>query len=254
MINVTHRSSDSEEWNVKYILLRLPQAKKITSSSCPALGGAAISNRVHHDYPSNKGWVFGNPQCPMFAELQIEVATGTLLAFLIEPVTQANCLPLNNSVDRRYGVDRRRGERRRNILASIKEFIDKSLALESLDAALIGHRFGMSRSSVYRMFESEGGVANYIRRRRLMQALSLLALSPARGRPRILDIAIKCGFSSDMVFTRAFRKMFSMSPSMVHSMTELQSLKLDTLLKALNTDVVTQPVVFAAADRPVVKL
>jgi hypothetical protein len=40
---------------------------------------------------------------------------------------------------------------------------------------------------------------------------------------------------------------------MVHSMTELQSLKLDTLLKALNTDV-TQPVVFAAADRPVAKL
>jgi len=252
MINVTHRSSDPEEWGVKYILLRLPQAKKITSSSCSALEGVAISDQAHHIHPLNKGWVFGNLQCPIFTQLQMETAAGIPLAFLAEPLVQINYLPPNNEggkrngterrnggdrrngAERRNGGDRRRGERRQNILINVKEFIDKSLALESLDVALIGRRFGMSRSSVYRMFEPEGGVANYIRRRRLMQALSLLVLPPARGRPRILDIAIKCGFSSDIVFTRAFRKMFAISPSMVHSIGELKSLELDTLLKALD--------------------
>ena len=91
------------------------------------------------------------------------------------------------------------------------------------------------------MFETVGGAANYIRRRRLMQALSLLVLPSARKRPNILDVAIECGFSSDMVFARAFRKMFSLAPSMVRSMSELQSLELDQLLMAL--DKISQPVI-----------
>lgn len=228
MINVTHRSSDSEEWSVKYILLRLPRAIKITPSSRSALGGVAISDQVHHDHPLNAQWVFGNPQCQIFTELQIETATCTLLAFLAEPLARIDYLPPDNR------ADRRRGERRQNTLTAVKEFIDKSLALESLDAALIGRLFGMSRSCVYRMFEPEGGVANYIRRRRLMQALSLLVLPSAQGRLSILDVAIECGFSSDMVFTRAFRKMFSLAPSRVRSMAELQALELDGLLTALD--------------------
>lgn len=228
MINVTHRSLDSEAWSVKYILLRLPHAIRITPSSRSALGGVAISGQANPDHPLNAQWVLGNPQCQIFTELQVETAACTLLAFLAEPPVQIGCPPPNDS------ANRRQGERRQNTLAAVKEFIDKSLALESLDAALIGRLFGMSRSSVYRMFEPEGGVANYIRRRRLMQAFSLLVLPSVRGRLSILDVAIECGFSSDMVFTRAFRKMFSLTPSRVRSMAELQGLELDDLLTALD--------------------
>lgn len=233
MINVTHRSSDPEAWSVKYILMRLPHAIRITPSSRSGLGGAVISDQTHHDQPLNAQWVFGNPQSPIFTELQAETAACTLLAFLAEPLDRIDYPPFNDIADRRRG-ERRGGQRRHNALAVIKEFIDKSLAMESLDVALIGHKFGMSRSSVYRLFESEGGLANYIRRRRLMQAFSLLVLPPTQRHLRILDVAVECGFSSDMVFTRAFRKMFSLTPSMVRSMSELQAPELDDLLTGLH--------------------
>lgn len=240
MINVTHQTSDSEAWSVKYVLMRLPQTIRITPSSYSSIREAVISDQTHRNQPLNARWVFGGPQCQIFTELQAETAAGTLLAFFAEPLVRIDS---NDSADRRYEercteerrADKRRGkERRRNALAIIKEFIDRSLALESLDAALIGRQFGMSRSSVYRLFESEGGLANYIRRRRLMQAFSLLVLPPITGGLRILDVAVECGFSSDTVFTRAFRKMFSLTPSMVRSMGELQTLELNDLLAGLS--------------------
>lgn len=231
MINGTHQSSDSEAWSVKYVLMRLPQAIRITPSCSYHLGNIVIPDHTHHDQPLNAQWVFGNSQCQIFTELQAEAAACTLTAFLAEQSVRIDYPPI--LVGERRRGERRGRQRRRNTLAIIKKFIGKSLGLESLDVVLIGHQFGMSRSSVYRLFESYGGLANYIRRCRLMQAFSLLVLPPTQRRLRILDIAIECGFSSDMVFTRAFRKMFSMTPSMVRSMGELQAPELDDLLTRL---------------------
>jgi AraC-like DNA-binding protein len=234
MINATDRSLDSKARSVKYVLMRLPHEIKIPPLAGSDLGRVRASEQTRDDQSLNAQWVLVNPGWSIYEELQVEIAACTLIALLSEPPAPMDQTPPANIADRRRG-DRRQGGRRRSDLAVVKGFIDQSLALESLDATLIGRQFCMSRSSVYRLFESEGGLANYIRRCRLMQAFSLLVSPPVQGRRRILDVAVECGFSSDMVFTRAFRKMFSLTPSAVRSMAELQGPEFDDLLATLDT-------------------
>jgi AraC-like DNA-binding protein len=233
MINATHRSVDSKARSVKYVLMRLPREIKIPPLAGSDLGCDPTSEQTRDDQSLNAQWVLVNPGWSLHEALQVEIAACTLIALLSEPPAPMDQTSRANIADRRRG-DRRQGGRRRSDLAVVKGFIDQSLALESLDATLIGRQFCMSRSSVYRLFESEGGLANYIRRCRLMQAFSLLVAPPVQGRRRILDVAVECGFSSDMVFTRAFRKMFSLTPSAVRSMAELQTPAFDDLLATLD--------------------
>jgi AraC-like DNA-binding protein len=61
---------------------------------------------------------------------------------------------------------------------------------------------GVSRSVLYRAFEPSGGVARYIRTRRLAQLRTLLAQPDEGG--RIADLAYRCGFSSESDCSRAF--------------------------------------------------
>ena len=94
----------------------------------------------------------------------------------------------------------------------IKGVIDQNISLPELSVGWIARRAGISRSRLYTLFESQGGIANYIRDRRLRRALSLLA--DRRNRYiSIYSLALSCGYSSDTAFSRAFRKRFGISPT-----------------------------------------
>ena len=69
----------------------------------------------------------------------------------------------------------------------------------------------MSRSTLYRLMESEGGVTRYIRRQRLLAARS--ALREAGRDTSIAAIAEAFCFSDAADFSRAFRREFGHSPS-----------------------------------------
>lgn len=75
---------------------------------------------------------------------------------------------------------------------------------------------GVSRSTLYRLFEPMGGVRSYIRQRRLIRAFRLLS-NPAQRSERIGSIASRCGFENDAVFSRAMRQAYGMSPSEVRA-------------------------------------
>lgn len=93
----------------------------------------------------------------------------------------------------------------------IKAFIETHLTSSDLSVTLILNTFAVSRASLYRMFESYGGVRNYITRRRLQGAIMELASEPlARG--QISAAAEKYGFSSDVTFNRAVHREFGTSP------------------------------------------
>lgn len=94
-------------------------------------------------------------------------------------------------------------------LIAIKRFIESQLANPELDPGRLCETFGLSRPTLYRLFEPMGGVAGYILQRRL--ARSLADLTSAR-RQRIADIAHRWGFSSEATFSRAFRAAYGMSP------------------------------------------
>lgn len=70
---------------------------------------------------------------------------------------------------------------------------------------------GISRSQLYRLLESEGGVARYIQRHRLQASYE--AITEPEEQRSIAEIALACGFYDSSTFSRAFRKEFGISPS-----------------------------------------
>jgi AraC-like DNA-binding protein len=71
---------------------------------------------------------------------------------------------------------------------------------------------GLSRSALYRLFERDGGVANYIRNLRLDRCFADLLDSPPK-RGCVCRIAQNWSFFDPANFNRAFRNRFGVAPS-----------------------------------------
>lgn len=97
------------------------------------------------------------------------------------------------------------------LLTVAKRLIEDKLSSSDLTPEFIALQLGVSRSKLYRLFDLYGGVAKYIGERRLRRALLDLANPNLDHRP-IYDIALACGYSSDTVFSRAFRQRFGLTP------------------------------------------
>ena len=111
---------------------------------------------------------------------------------------------------------------------TIRRFIDRNLGSFKLDAASIAKNFGLSRASLYRLFEPAGGVASYIREQRLKKAYQEIT-APELSNRRIALIAHQSGFENISSFSRAFKAAYGMSPGEARA-TSLRGLS-GTLLK-----------------------
>jgi AraC-like DNA-binding protein len=103
-------------------------------------------------------------------------------------------------------------------LAMIKRHIAGHLT----DALAVGEltgQFQISRASLYRLFEADGGLAHYVREQRLNHALRLLIAPGARDH-RLIDLAVDLRFSSDSTFIRAFRRKFGVTPGELRELYE----------------------------------
>lgn len=101
-------------------------------------------------------------------------------------------------------------------LAMIKRHIAANLE-SPLTAHDLWHRFQVSRASLYRLFEADGGLARYVQEQRLNRALMLL-ISPASQDKRLIDLAVDLQFSSDSTFVRAFRQQFGLPPGEIRKL------------------------------------
>ncbi|MGV0818231.1 helix-turn-helix domain-containing protein [Martelella sp. AMO21009] len=100
---------------------------------------------------------------------------------------------------------------RQSVLQEVRRHIDANLESENLTVEDIAARFGISRTRLYRHFEPYGGVAAFVRERRLAAAHQKLT------DPRALPlnnnvIAASVGFQSESAFIRAFRRRYGMTP------------------------------------------
>ena len=98
------------------------------------------------------------------------------------------------------------------IMERCRRFIEANLSRPDLAPGMVATEMGVSRTRLYQLFERHGGIAHYIRDRRLRRALLALADSAARDRP-IYDIALASGFTSNAAFSRLFRQRYGMTPS-----------------------------------------
>lgn len=93
----------------------------------------------------------------------------------------------------------------------ICRFIEDQLGNFDLDMDHVCRRFRCSRTTLYRLFKAEGGLARYIQRRRLVACLNALA-SPRMAHRPIFDIALDYGFGSPSHFSALFASHFGMTP------------------------------------------
>ncbi len=96
------------------------------------------------------------------------------------------------------------------VMERAHRYIHLNLHSADLTPEAICRELGISRTRLYQLFEPSGGVLNYIRRRRLLQAHAQLS-DPTNNRP-IAEIAEAAGFDLAANFTRAFSHEFGASP------------------------------------------
>lgn len=138
-------------------------------------------------------------------------------------------------------------------LVMIKRHIAANLETSSLAAHDLCSRFNISRASLYRLFEVDGGLARYVQEQRLNRALTLL-ISPASRDKRLIDLAVDLQFSSDSTFIRAFRRQFGLTPGEVRELSDAWLREKgsapgpDDLLHQLARRAVTGPRVAKARD------
>jgi AraC-like DNA-binding protein len=94
---------------------------------------------------------------------------------------------------------------------TIRNYIDANLNARDLNAATLARAFGLSRASLYRLFEPVGGVASYVRTRRLERVRDTIK-EPGLLNRRIAPVAYGNGFKSIASFNRAYRQAFGESP------------------------------------------
>ncbi|MDR3443685.1 MULTISPECIES: AraC family transcriptional regulator [unclassified Dyella] len=92
----------------------------------------------------------------------------------------------------------------------IRAYIDANLGDEALGIASLIRAFGVSRSTLCRLFGDEGGVSRYIRQRRLGYAYKHLMEEP---RCSITWLLYELGFASERQFQRAFHATYGISPA-----------------------------------------
>lgn len=98
-----------------------------------------------------------------------------------------------------------------SLLMRAKTEIEKRLQ-ENFTVEDLCHSLGVSRATLYRLFEPLGGVRAYVQECRLRRCAEAL-VSPQRADRRIYEIAYRWGFSNEAHFSRAFKQRFGVPPS-----------------------------------------
>jgi len=97
------------------------------------------------------------------------------------------------------------------IRSRILGYIERHLGDPAFGPHSILSEFPVSRSSLYRAFERDGGIARLIREKRLDRAYALLTSRQAGARS-VKDAASRAGFTESAQFARFFRERFGMQP------------------------------------------
>lgn len=96
------------------------------------------------------------------------------------------------------------------LLRRVKRFIDLHLETTNLTAEVVSNALHVSRRTLSRLFQTEGGVQHYIQTMRLERIRKLLS-DPNETR-RIYEVAATFGFLRSDHFARAFKNQFGYSP------------------------------------------
>jgi AraC-like DNA-binding protein len=104
------------------------------------------------------------------------------------------------------------------LIRKIERYIDLCVHDPDLNPQEIATTFGLSRSALYRAFAGHGGVARYIKQRRLARAHQWLLSAPPD--QSVIAQLESFGYRTPTQFWRNFREEFGYSPGFVRSADE----------------------------------
>lgn len=134
----------------------------------------------------------------------------------VEAIADLVAAAAGGTADILAGVDR---AERQLYLAMIKRHIAANLETDALTAAELCRQFPISRATLYRLFEADGGLAHYVREQRLNLAFQKM-ISPREQDRGLMNLAVSMRFSSDSTFIRAFRRKFGLTPGDLRELAE----------------------------------
>ncbi|WP_315763472.1 helix-turn-helix domain-containing protein [Bradyrhizobium sp. SZCCHNS2005] len=105
-------------------------------------------------------------------------------------------------------------------LSRVRQYIETQLLSADLNAESVAMHFGLSRTSLYRLFTPLGGIADYIRSRRLHRAFFDLVGSR---NVRISEVARRWQLGSDAHFARSFKIAYGITPRAARDVALLSS-------------------------------
>jgi len=136
---------------------------------------------------------------PAALERDLATLARTTEAMLAATFGGCHCTPRDSAVALRLRVERT---------------IRAHLASARLDPSRIASLAGVSRATLYRLFDDQGGVAAYLRRLRLETVHAALC-DPRRAPIPIAQLAERAGFHCPTAFNRTFRAAFAATPGEV---------------------------------------
>lgn len=95
-----------------------------------------------------------------------------------------------------------------SLRGDILRHIEEHVCSPDLTPAQLESQFGLSRTTLYRIFADEGGVSRVIQRLRLDRARTMLR----QNRHTVLETAMALGFSSEQHLARAFKSRYGLTP------------------------------------------
>jgi AraC-like DNA-binding protein len=102
----------------------------------------------------------------------------------------------------------------------VRRVIRQNLSSALLDPDRISRMSGISRSTLYRMFEPYGGVVHYLQSMRLDRVYRDLTEVSQNTKLTIAEIAERRGFHNTPAFNRAFKRQFGCTPGEVRANAE----------------------------------
>lgn len=184
---------------------------------------------------------------PPLVKLTVEIGIGKVLNSLFDLVfdglLESNaieydtfnqlvaCLQLGLGAPPTKGDIRARA--RRAMRGAISRHIEQNLDRWDLSVDTILSNFGVSRASLYRLFDDRGGVRQFISDRRLLRAVLDIAKGPLQ-RGAISNVAERWGFSSGSNFNRAVRREFGVAPGSLINLPEEEFFELTNLRDLLD--------------------
>jgi len=102
-----------------------------------------------------------------------------------------------------------RAAARAAMFGQVRRYVQAHLHEAELSPEGVLNALQLPRSTLYRLFQQEGGLGAYIRHLRLRRAADMLARNLHM---TVTDIAYELGFKSSSDFARAFRRAYGMTP------------------------------------------